>query len=117
MDGEGLCKDFSDCHARVECGVGILEDDLHLAAEGAHFVGGGWGEWMIFEEDLACGGFDQAQKHARYGALAGPGFTDKAEGFTGEDGEGDVVDYARNSGVAWVFLNQAARLDERRRDG
>ncbi len=92
MDGEGLGEDVADGHARIERGVGILEDDLHAAAEGAHGGGGGGRQRVAFEEDFAGGGFDEAEQHAGDGALAGAGFADQAEGFAGCDGEGDVVD-------------------------
>ena len=69
---------------------------------------------MVLEENFAGSGLDQAQKHAGYSALAGAGFADEAQGFSAEDCERDVVDYARKSGVARVFLGQAACLDERR---
>ena len=33
MDFERLQQDLVDAHARVQRGVGVLEDDLHAAAE------------------------------------------------------------------------------------
>ena len=59
---------------------------------------------------------EQAQKHSCHGAFTGAGFTYQAEGFTGKDGERDIVHNTRDPAIPWVILGQAARLDERLRD-
>jgi hypothetical protein len=38
VDGEGFGEGLADGHTRVECGVGVLEDDGEFAAEAAHFA-------------------------------------------------------------------------------
>ena len=103
MDGEGFGEDLADGHARIERGVGVLEDDGHVAAETAEMRGGdgeevgGGAVWFAFgrggvEEDLAAAGFDEAEEEAGDGGFAGAGFADEAEGLAAVEGEGDVVD-------------------------
>ena len=89
VDFEGLGENVNG-HARVERGVGVLEDDLHAAAQVAH-GGGGGGEGLALEDDNAGGGFDQAQQYAGDGGLAAAGFADQAERFAGLDGERHIV--------------------------
>ena len=114
VDGEGLGEDLADGHAGVEGGVGILEDDLHAAAEEAHLRGFGGGERLAGEEDFARGGLDEVEEHAGYGAFAGAGFAYQAEGFAGVDGEADVVDDADGAGAGGVVFGQIAGFEERR---
>lgn len=113
VDAEGLGEDLADAHTRVEGGVGVLEDDLHLAAEGADTAGGCGADVFAVEVDGAGGGLDEADEHAGYGAFAGAGFADEAEGFAAADGEGDVVDDAGGAAVAGVLLDEAVGLEQR----
>ena len=39
MDDQRFADDGADGHARIERGVRVLEDDLHVAAQGAQLVG------------------------------------------------------------------------------
>jgi hypothetical protein len=97
MDEEGFGEDLADGHAGVEGGVGVLEDDGHVAAEAAEMRGGdgeevdGGAVWRV-EEDLAAGGLDEAEEEAGEGGFAGAGFADEAEGLAADEVEGDVVD-------------------------
>ena len=99
MDGEGFGESLADGHAGVEGGVGVLEDDGQFAAEATEVfwwkfseIEGGFGGGVV--EDLAGGGFYEAEKDAREGGFAGAGFTYEAEGLAAGEGEGDVVDDA-----------------------
>ena len=64
VDHERLADDRADCHARVERGVGILKDDLHIAAERAQFAAGQRRRVLALEPDLARGRLDEAQDAA-----------------------------------------------------
>jgi hypothetical protein len=105
MDGEGFGEDLADAHARVEGGVGVLEDDLHAAAKVTELAGAGGAEVLPGEADIAGCGFDQAEQHAGDGALAGAGFADQAKGLAATDGEGDAVDDAAGGGSVDVLLD------------
>ena len=88
-----LADDRADRHARVERGVGVLEDDLHVAARAraarrlpsARDV-------LALEPDLARGRLDQAQDAAPGRRLAAARLADEAERLAGCDLEADAVD-------------------------
>jgi hypothetical protein len=94
MNDKGLGDYVFYAEAGVERGEGVLEDDLHVAAELAHLAARGGEQVATVEADAAGGGLDEAEDEASEGALAGAGFADQAEGFSGMNVEGDVVDGA-----------------------
>jgi hypothetical protein len=88
-----LGDDGVDPKARVERGIGVLEDHLDAAAQTAprlsllrirhrHPV----------DHDIARGRRQQADHHACDRGFAGPGFADEREGLALPDVEGDAVD-------------------------
>ena len=94
MNEERLRNDVLDAEAGIERAKGILKNDLHVAAEAAHF-GASSGEQVVpFEMDAAGSGLDEAEDEASESAFAGTGLADQAESFAGFDGERDVVDGA-----------------------
>ena len=97
MDEHGLGKHGADGHAGVEAADGVLEDNLHRAAETAEVAGRELEDVGALEEDLAIDddaalGFDEAEESAADGGFAAAGFADEAEGFAGGDVKGDVFD-------------------------
>jgi len=114
VDGEGFGEDLLDGHTRIECGVGILKDDLHASAHCAHGRAGGGRKRLAFEEDFACGGFDEAQQDAGDGCLAAARFSDQTKRFAWLDSERYIVDDARYTVVARVFLDETADFNQRR---
>src|SRR6266702_310314 len=64
MDREPLADDALDAHARIERAVGVLEDDLHLAAERAQLARPEGQERAPLERHLARGGLDEAEHQA-----------------------------------------------------
>src|SRR5258706_4862338 len=101
MDLDGLTDDVADGHARVEAADGVLEDDLHVAAELAELFAFVAEEILPAIGDGAAGARDEAEDGAANGGFAAAGFTDKAERFAGRDVKGgtvhgfDVADGAR----------------------
>ena len=94
-DGEGadgFGDDVADAPARVERGVGVLEDHVHFPAQAG--LGAGGGEGLAFEGDVAGGGAVEADGEAGDGGFAAAGFADEGEGGAFFDGEGDVIDGA-----------------------
>ena len=53
MNQQGLFNDATDGMAGIERFVGVLEDDLHIFAEVAHFPIGKLEQALSFEGDLA----------------------------------------------------------------
>ena len=94
MDKKRLGDDVFDAEAGIERGEGILKDDLHIAAQAAHFAGAGGEQVAAFEADAARGGLDEAQEQASERALARARFADQAESFAGVNVERDIVDGA-----------------------
>jgi hypothetical protein len=117
VDEQRLGDDCEHRHARVESGVGILEDGLHLAADPAELMRGGADDVGAINADGAARGLDQAEDHARQRGLAGAGFADQAEGFSGFDGERDVVDdgvlLGAQAGAAGIGFPDRDDFDER----
>ena len=75
----GLADDLADRHTRGERGERVLEDDLHLRAQGAQLLVGEVVDLLPVEEHLTAGlGIVQAQDRAACGRLAAAGLTDKA---------------------------------------
>jgi hypothetical protein len=64
VDDQRLADDRADRHARIERGVRVLEDDLHVARQRAQLVLAGPGDVLALEPDLARGRLDQAQDAA-----------------------------------------------------
>lgn len=91
VDNQGFGDYFFYPESRVQRGEWILEDDLHVAAQVAHFFAVGGEQVLALVTDAAGRGLDQAKDEASEGALPGTGFAYQAEGFTGLDVEGYVV--------------------------
>ena len=92
--GDGFGEGAEDGEARVERGVGVLED--HLEVEPCEPEGGGveGGEVAVFEEDPAGGERLELHDGAAEGGFAATGFADEPEDFAWGDVEGDPVDGA-----------------------
>src|SRR5690554_6330987 len=69
---DGLADDALDGHARVQAREGVLEDDLHLAAQRAHLLGLQVIDAVVAEVDLAGSRLEQAQNRAPGGGLSAP---------------------------------------------
>ena len=95
MDVERLGDDRADGHARIERGVGVLEDDLHVAAAaGASRPCRARRRSSPIEAALARGRLDQPQQQARQGRLAAAGFADDAQRLAGGQRQAHIVDGA-----------------------
>src|SRR5205807_2043413 len=92
MDDQRFADDRADGHARVERSVGILEDDLHVAAQRAQRAAGQGGDVLAVEPDLAGGRLDQPQDAAPGGRFAATRFADEAQGLAGIDLEARPID-------------------------
>ena len=96
--------------ARIQAGVGILEDHLAAATQGEPLLGRqacGVTAPAIdaLEDDVSAVRFQQARHHAGHGGLARAGFTDQAEGAATRDGEAHIVDGLQDA--PWLTREQA----------
>ena len=94
----GLAHDLVHAQARVEAGVGILEDHLDfqagLARLGRRHVGGA----QAVDADLAAGRREQAGRDAAQRGLAAAGFADQADHFAGAHDQVHAVHGAGHGG-------------------
>ena len=77
VDDERLADDRSHRHPRVQGGVGVLEDDLHLLADLAERPLVEGGDVPILEPDFARGGLDEAEDGPAGRGLAAARFPDE----------------------------------------
>src|SRR5438105_1721360 len=87
-----LADDVADPEARVQRGVGVLKDDLQLAAIGAHLAPRQLVDALAIDADLAGGRLDQFEDRLARGRLAAAAFADEAQGLALRDVERDTVD-------------------------
>ena len=91
MDVQAFHHRFADRHARVERGIRILENDLHVAAHDLQFLGLEGEDILAVEMDRAAGRLDQAQHGAPDGGLSAARFAHQPQGLALADKEADVV--------------------------
>ena len=104
MDLQRLADDVADRHARVERGVRILKDDLHLFAQRTQFRPAQRGDVAAVERDAAGGRVGEPQDARARGRLARARFADQAQRLAATDVEVDAVD---RFDVADALLQQA----------
>ena len=92
MDLEPLADNLAHDHARIEGGIGILEDHLHPARESPRLGSVETGGILAVEDHLAAGRRIDALDRAAKRRLAAAGLADEAEGLSPLDGEIDAVD-------------------------
>ena len=97
VDEGGLADDVPHAEARIQGGVGVLED--HLGAQGleALGLGAGVGQGDAVIEDFARAGRKESHGHAAQGGLAAAGLADQAHDFAPGQGEAHVVDGAHGA--------------------
>jgi len=76
---QALAHALADRHARVERGIRVLEDDLHVATQRFELAAVQLEHVLALEEHPAAGGRRQAQDGAAHGGLAAARFAHQAE--------------------------------------
>ena len=97
VDEEALGDDLARRHARRQRAVGVLEDDLEPAPQGAHRGAVERREVAVLEAQNRSslpGRRHELQDRAPERRLAGAGFADDADGLAGPDRKIDAVDGA-----------------------
>ena len=114
VDRERLGDDRADAEARVERGVRVLEDDLHLAAHRLQLGALRVGDLLAVELDRARGRVEEPDHEAGDRALPAAGLADEAEGLAAAELERDAVDRLHRADL--LLEDDAARdrevLDE-----
>src|ERR687898_2096557 len=87
-----LGNDVADDHARVQGGLGVLEDHLHLAVERLALIALRLVDVLALEEHLAASRLVEPDQHPSRGRLATTGLADQAERLTLVDLQRDPVD-------------------------
>ena len=97
VNEQGLGDHVLDTEAGIEGAERVLEDDLHVTAQAAHFAMAGGEQIMPIKEDAAGGGDDEPEHKAAQRTFARAGLADQAEGFSSPDGKRNVIDCAHFS--------------------
>ena len=92
VDDERLRNDLSDGHAGVQGRIGVLEDELHVAAHLLELLLAHLRDVLALEEHRAAGGTGEVHDAAARGGLAAAGLSHQAEGLASVDVKRDVVD-------------------------
>ena len=85
-------QDIADLHARVQRAEGVLEDNLDLFPDRAHFLLRQLGQVLAVVEDFARRGCFELQDAAPRGRLSTSRFTHQAEGFPSLDEKANAID-------------------------
>jgi hypothetical protein len=79
VNAQALADGIAYSHARIQRGVRILKDHLHLAAHLAHLRSGESGQLPAFEGDSAAGRLDQPNEAASQAGLAAARLADQSD--------------------------------------
>ena len=96
MHADRLGDDLADGHARIERGVRVLEDDLHLLAHGDHRLAVEPGDVHVLEADLASGGVVETQHQAAERGFSTTRLAHEAQRLARPDVDRHVVDGAHH---------------------
>src|SRR6185437_1505804 len=124
MDAEGFADNVARAHARIERGKRILEHDLHLAPDRAHFRLAETRDVLSVDADFARCRLDQPQHAARHRRFAATGFADQPQRLADVDREAHAVDgmhgadlAAEHPGPHRIMLDEVVDLEQRARFG
>ena len=99
VDGQRLADHLLHRHARIQGGIRVLEDHLHLAPQRPQVLGIGAGHVPALEQDLTPGRLQQAQQQAPDGGLAGAALPDQSHALAAAQGEAHPVDRVHGAGA------------------
>ncbi len=91
MDDQPFLNDLTDGKARAETGIGVLKDNLHLAAKRSEFRPAFVLDRLAIKHNLPLGG-DQAQQRKTQRGLPGSAFPDNADRMPLFNVERNVID-------------------------
>ena len=109
-----LADDAPDPHARIEGGIGILEDDGKPLAPGLLCLVASALQIDALETHLAAIGAQQAQQRKRHRRLAAAGLSHQRQGFPRGHREADILDRANDAVARGEMLGQMIDGKKRR---
>ena len=92
VDNQQFFDNVSRRHARVQRGVRVLKNNLHLAADWPHIGLIQVGDITAVKLDAAFGGIEQPEHGSAHGRFAAAAFAHQAEGFALIDVKTDAID-------------------------
>ena len=92
MNFQRFTNDTPYRHTRVQRGIGVLEDNLHLATQRSHRTLVQRGDVLPLKRNCAIRRFDEPQDRTSGGRFATATFPNEAEGFPFGQGEVDIID-------------------------
>ncbi len=92
VDQHRLGQDLLDRHARVEARERVLEDHLHLPAQGPQRRPSVAGDVAALDADRAAARLDQPQREPRQGGLAAAALAHHRQRLAGGDAQRHAVD-------------------------
>ena len=123
MQRDRLTQDVADAHARIERGVEILKDHLHLLAQWPQRARRQRGDVVAVEHDAPGRRRRDAQDDAADRRLAAAGLADEPERLVLREAEADAVDRrdgacppvqrGEHAGARLVLLAEVRDLEER----
>ena len=87
MNVEAFPHDVANPLARVQRGIGVLENDLHVAARTPKLILGKREDVASFKEHAPARRLQKLQRTARERGFPAAGFPDQPQGFPGFDGQ------------------------------
>ncbi len=91
MDLHRLDDRFSDRHARVQGGIGVLENDLEVLSDPPQILLGHPSDILPFKEDPPTGGIEEPKEGPSQRGLSTAGFSNEPERFPRVDIEAHIV--------------------------
>lgn len=114
VDLKGLGQNGPDRFPGVERGVGVLEDDLHLLAQGQSLFPVRREDVLSPVEQLSVAALEQTHDDIAHRALAAAALTHQTQRLAGIDVEADVVHRVQGLFLGdFEVLLQMLRLDQR----
>src|SRR5512145_3357909 len=92
VDGKGFTDNITGTLTGVKRTVRVLEDKLHLLAQGAYPVLRPGGYVLVFEDNLSFCGLVKSEDAAGNRGLPAAALTDETEGLTFSYGEAHIID-------------------------
>ncbi len=92
VDFKNFGQHSANGDARIERAVGVLENNLHVAAHLAQTLAGHLRDFLTLELDRSRGRFDEAKNRAACGRLAAARLADQAQRLAAPNGKRHVID-------------------------
>jgi hypothetical protein len=120
MDFQRLTNNTPHCHTRVQRGIRILEDNLHLTTQSPHSTLVQVGDVLPLEIDRTVRRFNEPQDRAPSSRFSTTTFPYETQGFPFLQGKVDVINgvdipdrFREHSPLDWEMLLQMLHFKQR----